>query len=290
MSEQLSFTRKRLKPSGKLVILSLISLALMVLDSRFTAVKQIKSHLATGLQPVLWLANQPVRFYEYGIRFFHTQTALLEENGRLKTENLRLSAENSRYAAQWQDAQELRKLYRLQSHGIDNGTVAEVISNQNNPLSDRLIINKGSEDGLKNGDAVIDHKGLIGQLTDVRRFNAELTLLSAARNTIPVSVARTGVRSLLYGSGNSVKLRYFPADAALQTGDLLITSGLDSVYPFGIPVAEVKQVQHASGTPYYQVELELSAEPRGSKYVLVLPQQAEKHQVSPLPEQGQSQP
>ncbi|MDO5059514.1 MAG: rod shape-determining protein MreC [Neisseria sp.] len=270
--EPLSFTRKRLRPSGKLVALSLAAIALMVLDNRYAAVKQFKSHAATALQPMLWLANQPVRLYEYTSGFFQTQSALLAENGRLKTENSRLSAENSRHSAQLAEWRELRTLHKLSTQGIGSSTAAEVISNGKDPLSDKLILNKGSRDGIRTGDAVIDRHGLIGQITQVHTYGSELTVLTNAHIVIPVTVARTGVRSLLYGSGESVKLRYFPNDADLQAGDVLLTSGLDSVYPSGIPVAKVETAERASGTPYYRTQLKALASPRSSKYVLVLPQ------------------
>lgn len=274
MSESLSFTRSRLHPTGKLVILLLAALALMVLDTRYSAVQQLRNHAATALQPLLWLANQPVRLYAYGSGLLSRQHALLEENSRLQTENDRLSAQNHLYAAQFKEWQELRSLSRLQAGNIGPSVTAEVISNGKDPLSDKLIIDKGSRDGLQAGDAVIDRSGLLGQLTQVRPYSAEVTVLSNAQTVIPVTVARTGVRSLLYGNGHSVKLRYFPTDADLQTGDILLTSGLDSVYPLGIPVAAVDKAERISGTPYYQTELHILSAPLRSKYVLVLPQTA----------------
>ena len=97
-------------------------------------------------------------------------------------------------------------------------------------------------------------------------------LLTHSQMVIPVMVARTGVRSLLYGNGNEVSLRYFPVDADLQKDDVLVTSGLDSVYPVGVPVAKVTAVQRASGTPYYRTTVLPLAAVNSSKYVLVLPQ------------------
>ncbi|MDO4696930.1 MAG: rod shape-determining protein MreC [Neisseria sp.] len=272
MSEPLSFTRSRLHPSGKLVILLLAALALMVLDTRYSAVQQLRNHATTVLHPLLWLANQPIRLYAYGNSLLRRQNALLEENSRLQSENRQLKAQNHLYAAQFKEWQELRSLSRLQARNIGPSITAEVISNGKDPLSDKLIIDKGSRDGLQAGDAVIDHSGLLGQLTQVRPYNAEVTVLSNAQTVVPVTVARTGVRSLLYGTGNSVKLRYFPTDADLQTGDILLTSGLDSVYPLGIPVAGVDKAERIPGTPYYQTELHILSSPLRSKYVLVLSQ------------------
>lgn len=274
MSEPaLNFARKGVKPASKLIMLSIAAVALMLLDNRYAAVQHAKGYAATALYPLQWLANQPANLYRYVGGFFRSQADLTAENKRLNEENSRLKLAAARTGLQLRELAELKKLYGLQQSGIRISGGAEVISNSKDPLSDKLILNKGSQNGLHAGDAVIDQNGLIGQITQVQPLSAELTLITGSRAVVPVAVARTGVRSLLYGSGGSVSLRYFPADADLRTGDILVTSGLDSVYPEGIPVAEVTQLSHAEGTPYRRVGLMPLAGFRSSRYVLVLPQQ-----------------
>ena len=284
MAEQsLNFARKGIKPVSKLIILSIISIVLMMLDNRYAAVQAAKGYAATALYPLQWLANQPVRLYEYMSGFMQSQTALLASNRQLLEENGRLKMLAQQTQQQKRELQELQALGGLQQHGVQAVATAEVISNGKDPLSDKLIINKGSRNGLQNGDAVIDQYGLIGQITQVQPLSAELTLITNSQTVIPVVVARTGVRSLLYGSGGAVNLRYFPADADLQPGDILQTSGLDSVYPQGIPVARVDQAARAAGTPYYRVTLSPLAAFRSSKYVLTLPQTAAQPATPPAP-------
>ena len=244
----------------------------MVLDNRYAAVRQIKAYLATALQPLQWLADQPVALYDYGSTFLQSQQTLIRENQRLQTENMRLNTAIRQNDVQQLQLAELKKLNLLAGSGIGNSTAAQIVSNGKNPLSDKLLLNKGSNDGLKAGDAVIDQYGLIGQISAVQPFNAELTVLTSSQTVVPVMVARTGVRSLVYGDSNQVSLRYFPLDADLQPGDLLVTSGMDSVYPAGIPVAKVESALRSSGTPYYRTTLSIPAAIRNSKYVLVLPQ------------------
>ena len=273
MSKSLSFTRSyRERPVNRLIILSIISILLMVLDNRYAAVRQIKAYLATALQPLQWLADQPVALYDYGSTFLQSQQTLIRENQRLQTENMRLNTAIRQNDVQQLQLAELKKLNLLAGSGIGNSTAAKIVSNGKNPFSDKLLLNKGSNDGLKAGDAVIDQYGLIGQISAVQPFNAELTVLTSSQTVVPVMVARTGVRSLVYGDSNQVSLRYFPLDADLQPGDLLVTSGMDSVYPAGIPVAKVESALRSSGTPYYRTTLSIPAAIHSSKYVLVLPQ------------------
>lgn len=274
MSEpSLNFAKKGIKPASKLIVLSIASVALMLLDNRYSAVQHAKGYAATALYPLQWLANQPVNLYRYVSGFMQSQAELMADNKRLSEENSRLELLAARAALQTRELAEMKKLYGLQQSGIRITGGAEVISNSKDPLSDKLIVNKGSRGGLREGDAVIDQNGLIGQITQVQPLSAELTLLTNSKTIVPVMVARTGVRSLLYGSGGAVSLRYFPVDADLRSGDILLTSGLDSVYPEGIPVAKVEQAVRAAGTPYYRVGLQPLSGFRSSKYVLVLPQQ-----------------
>lgn len=187
----------------------------------------------------------------------------MEENGCLKIDLQRDKVNTD-------ELRELKKLYGLQQKSIHNVIGAEVISNGKDPLSERLIIGKGSQDGLKVGDAVIDQSGLIGLLTQVHTQSAEIELISSGQSIVPVAVSRTGERNLAYGNGSGLDLRYFPTGSDLKPGDVLLTSGLDGTYPAGIPVATVSKVIRASGTPYYDTQLTPLAALRSSRFVLVL--------------------
>lgn len=260
------------KPLWKLIFFVGLSIGLMMLDYRFAAVQSIRQAGATVLYPMQWLANQPVRLYQYIGNLSQSQADLLEQNRLLQEENGRLKIRLQRDKVNLSELAELKKLYALQQRGIRDVIGAEVISNGKDPLSEKLIINKGSRDGVKAGDAVIDTEGLIGRVTQVQLKSAEVSLLSGSQIIVPVVVERTGERSLLYGNGTRIDLRYFPTASDLKPNDILLTSGLDSVYPAGIPVARVNQVAQASGTPYYQTVLMPFAALRGSRFVLVLPQ------------------
>ncbi|WP_165010388.1 rod shape-determining protein MreC [Neisseria yangbaofengii] len=262
----------RRKPLFKLAVYVVLGIALMMLDSHFAAVQSIRQLGATMLYPIQWLANQPVRLYQYVGNLSQSQADLLEQNRILQEENGRLKIRLQRDKVNLSELSELKKLYGLQQRGISDVIGAEVISNGKDPLSEKLIINKGSSNGVKNGDAVIDTEGLIGQVTQVQMKSSEVSLLSSSKTIVPVVVARTGERSLLYGSGSKLDLRYFPTASDLKPNDVLLTSGLDSVYPAGIPVATVNQVVRALGTPYYDTTLTPFAALQGSRFVLVLPQ------------------
>ena len=230
----------------------------------------VRAAVMPMLYPVQWLANQPVQLYQYFADLSQSKSELLEQNRQLMEENGRLKIDLQRDKVNTDELRELKKLYGLQQKGIHNVIGAEVISNGKDPLSERLIIGKGSQDSLKVGDAVIDQSGLIGLLTQVHTQSAEIELISSGQSIIPVAVSRTGERNLAYGNGNGLDLRYFPTGSDLKPGDVLLTSGLDGTYPAGIPVATVNKVVRASGTPYYDTQLTPLAALRSSRFVLVL--------------------
>lgn len=256
----------------KLVVYSVLGIALMVFDNHFSAVQSIRQTVAIVLYPMQWLANQPVRLYQYVNNLAQSQAELLEQNRLLLEENGRLKISLQRDKVNQRELGELKKLYALHERGIRDVVGAEVISNGKDPLSEKLIINKGGNDGLAAGDAVIDQNGLIGLLTQVQSRSSEITLISGNKSMVPVMLERTGERNLLYGSGSKLELRHFPVASDLKQGDVLLTSGLDSVYPAGIPVAKVGEVSKVPGLPYYQTSLTPFAALQGSRFVLVLPQ------------------
>lgn len=273
------FTRRRAGSTGKLLVLSAAAIALMSIDNRYAVMGQIKSYAATALYPLQSLANQPVRIYRDSRELARSQTELLIDNKQLAAENIRLQTQAHKSQQLQRELDELRIINHLATQSLQTGTVSEVISNNKDPLANKLLISRGKAGSLQAGDAVIDRSGLLGQITQVYPFSAEVTLLTSDNHIVPVMVARTGVRSLLYGSGDSVEMRYFPADSDLQNGDTLLTSGLDTVYPAGIPVATVVRASKAGNSPYYQAAIRPLAGFRSSKYVLVLPQTPLAHEI-----------
>ncbi|WII92624.1 rod shape-determining protein MreC [Kingella negevensis] len=270
--QSLSFTQRGIRPINKLICLSLVSAALLMLDSRYAPVQTAKRYVATALVPLQWVATQPVEWYKYGSALFQSQNYLLSENQRLMQENSRLKLQVHHADLQAKELSDLKSLYSLSQHGLKITTAAEVVSNGREPIGSHLTINKGSKEGVRAGDAVVDDTGLIGQVSEVHPLTAEVSLLTDSNTVVPIMVARTGVRSLVYGGSGELLLRYFPTDADLQPNDILVTSGLDSIYPAGIPVAKVMQTSRNAGTPFYRVQLTALAAFRSSKYVLVLPQ------------------
>ncbi|AZR59973.1 rod shape-determining protein MreC [Eikenella corrodens] len=272
MSQEINFVSPIITPAGKLVLLGMLSIALMVLDNRYAALQQGKSYVSAGLYPLQWAARQPAQWVSGGTAFLRDKQDLLAENSRLKEENARLNMQLQLQTPAARELAALKTLNRLQPLLAPKAVLAEVVSNGRIPQTNRLLVTKGSSSGIRIGDPVSDEKGLIGQITAVQPATAEVTLINNRQSVIPAMVAESGVRTLVYGRGETLDLRYFPVSAELKEGDLLVTSGIDSIYPAGIPIAKVVSADRNSGTPYYRTVLTPAANLSSSNYVLVIPQ------------------
>jgi rod shape-determining protein MreC len=268
----LNFVHNGLRSTSKLVVLSLVAVALLLLDNRYDVVKISRNYIGTALYPLQWLALQPVNAVSNGMVFIESQQNLSNENKMLKTQNAQLKLQISQMEVQLKSVVSLDHLTQLQKAALPQAQVAQIISNDTNPLADRFIIDKGSHHQIRQGDAVSDEHGLVGQITSVQPLSSEVTLITSSNTVIPAMVMRTGVRTLVYGRSGSLDLRYFPANASLLRNDLLVTSGMDSIYPAGIPIAIVKQAQSGNGSPYYRSQVEPIAQLHNSNFVLVIPQ------------------
>ncbi len=275
MAEQsLNFVHQRIRPRSKLVLFSILAVVLMLLDNRYAAVQQAKSQVATALYPLQWLAHKPVALFRQVSAYSQNQQALVAENAQLRDQQARLQLQLQQQAAQLQALDSVAAVTRLQADALPQAVSAQVISTGKNPLVDHLIIDQGSRAGIRLGDPVADEHGLLGQISAVQPLSAEVTLITNGQTVIPAMVARTGVRTLVYGKVGGLDLRYFPATASLQAGDILVTSGMDSVYPAGIPIATVLQAEAGNGAPYYRTQLQPAAGHRSARFLLVIPQQA----------------
>jgi rod shape-determining protein MreC len=123
--------------------------------------------------------------------------------------------------------------------------MAEVLYAGRDPFTRRVIIDKGQQGDLKAGQPVIDEIGVLGQVTRVYPWLAEVTLITDKDQVVPVQNLRNGLRAVLAGTGNDgeLELKFIPLNADFQNGDQLVTSGIDGVYPPGLPVAAVSNVE-----------------------------------------------
>jgi rod shape-determining protein MreC len=171
-----------------------------------------------------------------------------------------------------QENARLRALLELRGALKVRSQTAEVLYDAPDPYSRKVIIDRGNRDGLVISSPVINEAGVLGQVTRVYPYSAEVTLLTDKEAAIPVLNSRTQARSAAFGNsaGAGLELRFMAGNADVQVGDLLSTSGVDGVYPAGLPVAKVVSVDRKVETGFARIALAPIAEPDSVRHVLVL--------------------
>jgi len=264
---------------SQLIVLSALALFLMVADARFHLVQPLRAAAATVLYPAQWLALQPVQM----ARNFAGYLPDLKTARKTEEEARRRLAEQSLRAGQVEllllENARLRELLQLRERLQVPAQAAQVLYDATDPYSRRVVIDKGQLQGVAPGSPVLDESGVLGQVTRVYPFVSEITLLIDRDQAIPVLNTRTGVRGVAHGDpsvdGGALELRYTSSTEDVREGDLLATSGIDGVYPPGLPVARVALVDRSGESSFMRVHCEPLAQWRGVRHVMVLTPLAE---------------
>jgi rod shape-determining protein MreC len=276
------------------MLFSAMALFLMVADTRFQLTGPIRVGIATGVYPLQWTLLQPVQWARAGVR--HLQSLREAQEAALSArEQLRLQAPRVRQFEQLAlENERLRQLLALRARMPASGLAAQVLYDSADPYAHKVVIDKGLVDGVSAGSPVLDESGVLGQVTRVYPSISEVTLLIDADQAIPVLNTRTGVRAVAFGDpglhGGALELRYMGANSDVQAGDLLTTSGVDGVYPAGLPVARVVKVERRIESPFARIYCVPQALVDGALHVLVLPTQMEELPLRPPKATTQAKP
>ena len=259
---------------SRMVFFSALALFLMVADARFHVVQPLRAAIATVLYPVQWVALQPVQLVQTGLSYL---TDLKTARATEEAARRKLAVQSQRAGQVEQLLQEnnrLRQLLALRERVQVPAVAAQVLYDATDPFSRRVVIDKGQMQGIEPGSPVMDESGVLGQVTRVYPFVSEITLLIDRDQVIPVMNARTGQRSVAYGDpsphGGMMELRYMSINDDVKEGDLLTTSGVDGVYPPGLPVAHVGAIDRRSDTSFARILCKPLAQLQGVTQVMVL--------------------
>ncbi|MDR0242458.1 MAG: rod shape-determining protein MreC [Burkholderia sp.] len=257
---------------ARLIFFVALAIALLVSDARFSTLEIVRGVLGTVLYPLQRAALVPRDLFMGAADIAVTGASLRHENDDLRKRNLQLSTQANQAAVLTQENAHLRAVLELRQHIATQATPVEIQYDTSDPFTQKIVIGQGSQQGIQNGSPVVSEDGVIGQVTRVFPLQAEVTLVTDRDLAIPVQVLRTGLRSVIYGTpkGDSLDLRFVPTSADLVAGDELVTSGLDGVYPPGLPVAKVARVDKLADTAFARVTCAPIAAVRGARQMLVL--------------------
>ena len=245
-------------PGLRFTFYAVLSVVVMYLDQRQHYIEQVRYLLEAAAYPIQLAVNSPPAAWAWLRETLKTREALEAENAQLRAAERELQLRSMRYEALERENGELRGLAAALPPVAERWLPAEIVSIQLSSLRQRLLINRGQLNGVFKGQAVLDEHGLIGQTTHVGPWSAEVILITDPEHAVPVRIERTALRTIAVGAADttSLALPYLPANADIQRGDLLVTSGLGGVFPEGYPVARVTEVHRDAVQPLAQVRAE----------------------------------
>ena len=277
-------------PLARLLIFSALSLTLLVADARFNYLSPLRQITALIVYPLQRVAAAPAAIARRIGDFFVTQSSLREDNTRLVEERLANAPGLQQLKALQAENRQLRELLAARDRVKANAKAAEILYAGRDPFSRKVVIDKGLNDDIKGGQAVVDARGVVGQVTRVYPWLSEVTLVTDKGQAVPVQNLRSGLRGVVFGVGQDgvLDLRFMPANADVKNGDQLVTSGIDGTYPPGLPVAEVSNIERNAALMFARITCKTVAGVAGYPHVLVLGWQRDVPSApDPAPEQTQ---
>ena len=268
------FFRQGPSALSKLAVCSAMAVLLMVADSRFKVMQPLRVVVASAMYPVQWLAMRPVAAFAAASHYFSSVNAA--QTARDEAQNLRITQSQrvNQVEQLLLENERLRKLVGMRDRVQSVARPAQVIYDAADPYTRKVVIDRGMADAIAVGSPVVDELGVVGQVTRVYPLVSEVTLLTDRDHAIPVLNTRTGARGVAFGDmtshADAMELRYMAANADVAVGDLLTTSGVDGVYPPGLPVARIEKIERRVDTVFARIYCVPLAQVAGTGHVMVI--------------------
>lgn len=264
----------------RLSFFTALSLVLLYADARFHYMESMRKVVGVVIYPLQRVADLPGEIGSRVGSFFVTQSSLQRENDRLARENFLNAGLLQNQQALIAENQHLRALLEMQERAEQSSVSAEILYFGRDPFSRKVIVDKGAMQDIEEGSSVVDDTGLIGQVTRTYPWTAEVALITDREQVVPVQVVRNGLRTVVFGVGydGALDLRFMPVNADIENGDVLVTSGIDGVYPAGLPVAVVSNIERNAAYPFAKITCTPTAGVNRHRQVLVM------SRLAPLPD------
>ena len=277
------FFKRGPAPLARLSFYAALSTALLFVDARFQTLELLRSTLSLVTYPLHVAAHAPIELLSNGGQYLTGITRFQEENSKLKRDQLESASALLRLRQLESENAHLRQLLDMRERQHVDGIVARIVYAARDPFSRRIVVDKGQQLRIEAGQPVIDEAGVVGQVTRVFPFVSEITLITDKEQSVPVQIVRNGLRSVVFGLGSGqLELRFMPANADVQNGDVLVTSGLDGIFPVGLPVARITHIERDTSYSFARIFCEPLAGVENYNEVMVLA----KRQPEAIPEEA----
>lgn len=264
--------RRGLSVAYRFIIASVFSIVIILFDSTLHISKEIRSQVDGLLGPLFLVANAPSTLSSALQQVIRTRSQLVDDNKKLQETLMLLKGELLKYGQLKQENEKLRSLLESPIQSDSRVEVAEIMSVATNPFEQQIVINKGSEEGLYEGQPLIGEDGILGQVTVVSHQMSRAILISDRNHSLPVRVVRNDIRAIAHGTGviDELVMSNLPRNVDIKVGDLLVTSGLGGKFPRGYPVARVIEYSPDNGTGFAEVKARPVENLNRLRYVLLM--------------------
>jgi rod shape-determining protein MreC len=239
---------------SRMMFFCALSIVFMAIDSRFNYLSQIRQTFIAALHPLEVMANAPSAWTRDGKKYFSAHNQLIQENYALKEQAFEQKVMLQRLNTIQAENLHLRSLLNGNIPVQPKAVLGEISHMGRDPFSHVVVVNRGSQHRIKAGQAVVDSKGVIGQVTRVYPFTSEVTLITDKTLSIPIQIERNQLRAIAFGEGNNtLDIPFLPTNVDIRVGDKLVTSGIDGIYPSGLAVATVTNILQNPESPFAKI-------------------------------------
>ena len=256
---------------SRMLFFCALSIIFMAVDARLNYLSQVRQGFIAALHPLEVLANAPSEWYRDIKKYFSVHNELVQENYVLKQQAFEHKVMLQRLNTINAENVHLRSLLNGDVPIHPNAVLGEISHMGRDPFTRIVVVNRGNQHNIKAGQAVVDSKGIIGQVTRVYPFTSEVTLITDKDLSIPIQIERNQLRAIAFGEGNNtLDIPYLPTNVDIKIGDKLVTSGIDGVYPAGLAVATVTQILQNPESPFAKIVCTPAAEVTNHLQLLLL--------------------
>ena len=249
-----AFFVRSAKPFSRMVFYCALSIVFMAVDARLNYLSQVRQAFIAALHPLEIAANTPSEWVRDIKKYFSAHNLLVQENYALKQQAFEHQVSLQRLSTIQAENEHLRHLLNGNIPIQPKAVLGEILHMGRDPFTHVVVVNRGSQHNIIAGQAVVDSKGVIGQVTRVYPFTSEVTLITDKELSIPIQIERNQLRAIAFGEGNgTLDIPYLPTNVDIKVGDKLVTSGIDGVYPNGLAVATVTRIQQNSESPFAKI-------------------------------------
>lgn len=239
---------------SRMVFFCALSITIMAIDARLNYLSQVRQAFIAALHPLEVVANAPGEWFRDTKKYFSAHNKLVQENYILKQQAFEHEVALQRLNTIQAENEHLRGLLNGNIPLQPKGILGEISHMGRDPFTHVVVVNRGNQHNIKAGQAVVDSKGVIGQVTRVYPFTSEVTLITDKELSIPIQIERNQLRAIAFGGGNNtLDIPFLPTNVDIKVGDKLVTSGIDGVYPVGLAVAVVSKIEQNPESPFAKI-------------------------------------